>query len=287
MQCYRSKSRPVAAAILQLLLLRQCLSLPRNMSVPALIVFGDSIVDPGGKPTGRFSNGRVPSDIIAEKLGIKEYVPAYLDASLQLHDLLTGVSFASGASGYDPLTPQIASVLSLSDQLELFKDYVTKIRSSVGIARAATIISDSLYLVCTGSDDIANTYFTTPFRRFHYGIPSYTDLMINSASTFFQELYGMGARRIGVIGLPPIGCVPSQKTLEGGIKRACSKHENEAAMLFNSKLSSLLNSLNSRLQGSTFVLLDIYSTLLSIISNPTQYGFEVSDKGCCGTGNIE
>ncbi|KAI4330395.1 hypothetical protein MLD38_028685 [Melastoma candidum] len=318
MQCYRSKSRPVAAAILQLLLLRRCLSLPRNMSVPALIVFGDSIVDPGnnngiktlvkcnfppygrdfagGKPTGRFRysppflyNHNMYQIILerAEKLGIKEYVPAYLDASLQLHDLLTGVSFASGVSGYDPLTPQIASVLSLSDQLELFKDYVTKIRSDVGIARAATIISDSLYLVCTGSDDIANTYFTTPFRRIHYGIPSYTDFLINSASTFFQELYGLGARRIGVIGLPPIGCVLSQKTLEGGIKRACSEHENEAAMLFNSKLSSLLNSLNSRLQGSTFVLLDIYSTLLSIISNPIQYGFEVSDKGCCGTGNIE
>jgi len=46
--------------------------------------------------------------LAAEKLGIKEYVPAYLDPNLKSSDLVTGVCFASGASGYDPLTPQIA-----------------------------------------------------------------------------------------------------------------------------------------------------------------------------------
>lgn len=62
------------------------LTLPKNVTVPAVIVWGDSIVDPGnnnvvntvvkcnfepygmdyngGEPTGRFSNGRVPSDLI-------------------------------------------------------------------------------------------------------------------------------------------------------------------------------------------------------------------------------
>lgn len=62
------------------------MTLPNNETVPAVIVFGDSIVDSGnnnyittlikcdfppygrdftdGNPTGRFSNGLVPSDII-------------------------------------------------------------------------------------------------------------------------------------------------------------------------------------------------------------------------------
>jgi len=42
-----------------------------------------------------------------EELGIKELLPAYLDPNLKPSDLPTGVCFASGASGYDPLTPKI------------------------------------------------------------------------------------------------------------------------------------------------------------------------------------
>lgn len=42
--------------------------------------------------------------ISVDELGIKELMPAYLDPNLQAEDLKTGVSFASGACGYDPLT---------------------------------------------------------------------------------------------------------------------------------------------------------------------------------------
>ncbi|CAN6698822.1 unnamed protein product [Malus baccata var. baccata] len=250
--------------------------LPNNEKIPALIVFGDSIVDPGnnnnigtivkcnfppygrdfiGKwPTGRFSNGRVPSDLIAESVGVKNILPAYLDPNLKIEDLLTGVSFASGGSGYDPLTPQIV------------------ITAAAGEERAATIVSKSIYIVCIGSDDIANTYLSTPVRRPYYDIPAYTDLMINSASSFLQELYGLGARRIGVINLPAIGCVPSQRTVGGGINRDCSETANQAARLFNSKLSANIDAFNKRLPEARVVYLDIYYTLLSLIQNPTQYG---------------
>ena len=43
-----------------------------------------------------------------EELGIKELLPAYRDPTLQPKDLLSGVSFASGGAGYDPLTSKIA-----------------------------------------------------------------------------------------------------------------------------------------------------------------------------------
>ncbi|XP_010033516.1 GDSL esterase/lipase EXL3 [Eucalyptus grandis] len=275
----------------------------------AYIAFGDSIIDPGnnnniqtivkcnfppygrdfmgGKPSGRFSNGKIPPDLFVEAFGVKQYLPAYLDPSLKLEDLLTGVSFASGATGYDPLTPQIASALSLSDQLNLFKEYVNKIKSGAGEEKAADIVKNSVYMVVCGSDDIANTYYSTPFRRGEYDIPAYTDLMLNSASSFIQELYGLGARKIGILSLPPIGCVPAQRTLDGGLERACNAPANQAATLFNSKLSSELESLKQKLPGSKLVYMDIYHKLLSVIQNPSHYGFEVADRGCCGTGNIE
>lgn len=80
----------------------------------------------------------------------------------------------------------IQSAISLPDQLKLFKEYVGKITAAVGEEQAAAIVAESLHIVVCGSDDIANTYFTTPFRRAHYDIPSYTDLMVDQASRFFQ-----------------------------------------------------------------------------------------------------
>ncbi|KAE8729057.1 GDSL esterase/lipase EXL3 [Hibiscus syriacus] len=113
--------------------------MPENKTTPAVIVFGDSIVDTGnnndiqtiikcnclpygqdfdgGVPTGRFCNGRIPSDLIAEELGIKGIVPAYMDPTLKPQDLITGVTFASGGTGYDPMTPKLASVIPLGNQL--------------------------------------------------------------------------------------------------------------------------------------------------------------------------
>ncbi|KAG5050824.1 hypothetical protein JHK85_003351 [Glycine max] len=185
-------------------------SLPNNETVPAVIVFGDSIVDTGNndyittlvkcnfqpygrdfgggnQPTGRFSNGLVPSDIIAAKFGVKKFLPPYLDPNLQLQDLLTGVSFASGGAGFDPLTAELVNVMSLSDQLDMFREYTRKINEAVGRNRTAMIVSKSIYIVCVGSDDIANTYSQLPFRSAEYDIPSYTDLMASEASNFLQE----------------------------------------------------------------------------------------------------
>ncbi|KAF8410403.1 hypothetical protein HHK36_002932 [Tetracentron sinense] len=216
--------------------------MPNNETFPALIVFGDSIVDwgnndilntiakynfppygrdfIGGIPTGRFSNGKIPTDILAEQLGIKELLPTYLDPKLQIQDLLNGVSFASGGGGFDPLTSRVPdqSILSLSDQLKLYKEYIGKLKVAVGEERTMSIPSKSLFIVCTGSNDIVNTYYTTPLRR-NYDVSGYTDLMVRSASSFLQEIYGLGARRIGVVSLPPIRCVPSQRTVAGGMQR--------------------------------------------------------------------
>ncbi|PQM35462.1 GDSL esterase/lipase EXL3 [Prunus yedoensis var. nudiflora] len=113
----------------------------------------------------------------AERFGVKELLPAYLSPNLQLQELLTGVSIASDGSGYDPLTAKLMSVLSMSDQLEMFKSYIRKIKAAVGENKTEIILSISIFLVCSGSNDIANTYFSTPFRRANYDIPPYTDLI--------------------------------------------------------------------------------------------------------------
>ncbi|KAF8406615.1 hypothetical protein HHK36_008705 [Tetracentron sinense] len=275
--------------------IQAALKLPNNETVPAVIVFGDSIVDPGNnnnlqtliKVPSRRTEGATSSELskedfvlyfAASELGIKEILPAYLDPDLQIQDLITGVSFASGGLGYDPLTPRVVSVLSLPDQLNLFKEYIGKMKRVVGEEKTTAILSKSLFIVCAGSYDIANTYYSTPFRRMEYDVPAYTDLM---------EIYGHGARRVGIFSAPPIGCVPSQRTRGGGTQIKCVEERNEAAKLFNSKLSSELNSLNNKLPHARLVFFDIYNPVIRIIQSPHAYGFEVVNKGCCGTGNLE
>ncbi|XP_010920106.1 GDSL esterase/lipase EXL3 [Elaeis guineensis] len=299
---------PILIHLSQLLLTLSQSTNQTTPLVPAVIVFGDSIVDPGNnnaiktvvkcnfppygvdfighKPTGRFSNGKIPTDFIASKLGVKELLPAYLGTTLGPEDLLTGVSFASGGTGFDPLTSRVASVLSMAEQLELFQEYKEKVRAIAGAKRADEILSKALYLVCAGSDDIANTYFTTPFRRTHYDISSYSNLLLHSASNFLQELIHLGARKIGVAGIPPIGCVPSQRTLSGGILRHCAPGHNQMAELFNSGLTKEIRRLGDKHRVKV-VYIDIYTILLDMIQRPNNYGFEVSTKGCCGTGDLE
>ncbi|KAK7280766.1 hypothetical protein RJT34_25833 [Clitoria ternatea] len=206
---------PICLMLLRLALLvlvvsdktKGLVKLPGNVSVPAVFVFGDSVVDTGnnnnrrtfarsnfppygknfegGIPTGRFSNGKVPSDLIAEELGIKELMPAYLKPNLQPADLITGVCFASGGSGYDPLTSTLESSMALSGQVELFKEYIGKLKGIVGEKRANFILANSLFVVVASSSDISNTYRT---RQLQYDLPAYANLLVNSASNFLTAI---------------------------------------------------------------------------------------------------
>ncbi|GAA0159646.1 hydrolase [Lithospermum erythrorhizon] len=285
--------------------------LPPNVTVPAVIAFGDSLVDQGnnngvitpakatylpygkdllinGKPTGRFSNGKTAMDFVAEELGIGELLPAYLDPNLKSSDLLTGVSFASGASGFDPVTNLLTPhVLSLDRQLELFKEYIGKLRSLVGEEKANFIVENSLYLVVSGNDDFIVNYFNYVTERKKLDVPTYANLLASYALDFVQEIYKLGARRIGVFAIAPIGCIPAVRTLKGGHQRSCSDPYNAGATFFNNKMATELPSLKAQLPGSKLVFIDIYSLLEVIIQKPQSFGFSYVDKGCCGTGYIE
>ncbi|KAJ4710160.1 GDSL esterase/lipase [Melia azedarach] len=283
--------------------------LQKNGTFPALIAFGDSILDTGnnnnlnsvtkcdfppygkdfigGKPTGRFCNGKILTDLIAEGLGIKEIVPAYLDPNLQSKDLPTGVCFASGGSGLDPLTSSIQSVVSASDQLNNFKDYLGKLKRVVGEEKANNIISNSVFLLSFGNNDIAITYFNTPSRSFQYTVASYSSQLADWTSTFIKDLYGLGVKKVAVLGTLPLGCLPVLRTIQEGPLRVCGDNANEAAQLFNSKLSSRVKSLSSSLPQAKIVYVDVYNPLLDIIKNPARSGFNVLDNGCCGVGAIE
>ncbi|KAM7514680.1 hypothetical protein LguiA_004263 [Lonicera macranthoides] len=163
------------------------------------------------------------------------------------------------------------SVLSFSDQLELFKEYIEKLKGVVGEEETKTILSESVYLVSAVTNDLVFTYFSIGLKSLRFNYSTYTDFLAASASQFLQEIYKLGARKMGILGAPPIGCLPFQRTMAGGPFRRCSEDQNQAAKLYNSKLSSQLDSLNANLPQARVVYTDIYNPLNHLIKNPTKY----------------
>lgn len=82
-------------------------------------------------------------------------------------------------------------------------------------------------------------------------------------------MYGYGARRIGVIGTPPLGCTPSQRVKR---KKVCNEELNYAAQLFNSKLLIILGQLSKTLPNSTLVYMDVYTIFSQMQETPEDYG---------------
>lgn len=78
------------------------------------------------------------------------------------------------------------SVTGLGDQLVEFKEYIGKLKGTVGEEAGNKILNNSVFLVVAGSDDLANTYYTLGIRRLQYDISSYADFLVASASTFLQ-----------------------------------------------------------------------------------------------------
>ncbi|KAF7044744.1 hypothetical protein CFC21_053933 [Triticum aestivum] len=279
--------------------------------VTALIVFGDSIVDPGnnnnlpatrmkanhapyGKDfaghvaTGRFSNALLPPDLIARRLNLKPLLGPWLNVEHTPEDLLTGVSFASGATGFDPLTPQIVNVFTMDQELEFFDEYRRRLVGIVGEAETRRIIAGAFFFVVTGTDDFANTYFMTPYRAGDYDIPAYVDLLLVGAEAFLRNTSARGARKMGFTGMPPIGCVPSQRTIGGGPRRRCEARRNYAALMYNKALQQLIDRLNADPTFHTLVVyFDIYDIIEELAVHGDRWGFTELTHGCCGSGLIE
>ena len=78
------------------------------------------------------------------------------------------------------------SVISLPDQLRMFKEYIGKLNATVGAEQTNFILANSLFFLVAGSNDIANTYYLSHAREIMYDISSYTDLMIKFASKFLK-----------------------------------------------------------------------------------------------------
>lgn len=87
-----------------------------------------------------------------------------------------------------------------------------------------------------------------------------------------QRLYDLGARKIVVVNVGPIGCIPFERDTNKGAGDCCVDLPNEMARLFNARLRDLVSELGSSLDGSNLVYADVYRIVEDIIENYSTYG---------------
>lgn len=165
-------------------------------------------------------------------------------------------------------------MIPFSNELEYYKEYQKKLKAYVGEQKAKNIISDSLYLLSLGTNDFLENYFLLRRRRSQYTVDKYQDFLAGIAERFIKDLYGLGARKISLGGLPPMGCLPLERSMNliAGRGDTCIESYNMVALSFNAKLNGLVNKLNKELSGVKVVFSNPYFILRKIIQRPSSYG---------------
>nr|POF03217.1 gdsl esterase/lipase 5 [Quercus suber] len=187
-------------------------------------IFGDSTVDPGNnnyintisayqanykpyghngffeEPTGRFSDGRVIVDFIAEYAELP-VIPPFLQPSAEF---INGVNFASGGSGILPETNQ-GQVIDFQTQIKHFEEVQKSLTKKLGEARANELFSEAVYFISIGSNDYMGGYLGNPKMQEYYAPEEYVGLVIGNLTQAIQVLYEKGGRKFGFLSLSPLG----------------------------------------------------------------------------------
>lgn len=82
-------------------------------------------------------------------------------------------------------------------------------------------------------------------------------------------MHRLGARRLIIVGVLPLGCIPLIKTIRN--VEGCDKSLNSVAYSFNAKLLQQLDNLKTKL-GLKTALVDVYGMIQRAVTNPKKYG---------------
>ncbi|XP_020590646.1 GDSL esterase/lipase 7 isoform X2 [Phalaenopsis equestris] len=274
----------------------------------AMFIFGDSLIDNGnnnfiptiakanylpygidyGFPTGRFCNGLTVTDYGAKLLGLPFPVP-YLSLHSKTTEILKGVNYASAAAGIlDETGRHYGGRISFNGQIALFAKTVTLQLPLLipNLKILSDYISSSIFVINIGSNDYINNYLLPNLYSSsrEYTADAFADLLISNFERQLKSLYMLGVRKMLLVGIGPLGCIPSQLFQHNSTDGSCIDLVNEQVSLFNERLVPLLVKLNSTLPGSFFVYENIYDTFNDLVQNPTNYGFIEKNQACCGSG---
>ncbi|XVE61512.1 hypothetical protein DITRI_Ditri06bG0046300 [Diplodiscus trichospermus] len=237
-----------------------------------------------GKPTGRFSDGRLLTDFVARYVGLKTPI-AYRWRKEPGSRLNEGMNFAYGGTGvFDTLVSEPNMTTQIGFLRQLLTDSVyTK-----------TNLTTSVALVTLAGNDYS-TFLATNDSA--VGFLHFIQKVVNQLTVNMKRIHNLGVRKIGVASLPPLGCLP-RSTVQFSF-RQCNETENILTDLHNQLLVQAANNLNKQTNNtSSFFVLDINSAFWTIFNQKQAYKVSPAFKNpfdpCCvgvsdefGCGNVD
>ncbi|XP_073121578.1 GDSL esterase/lipase At5g14450-like [Henckelia pumila] len=288
------------------------ISTSAQCNFPAIYNFGDTNSDTGGisaafgpipspygetffrRPAGRYSDGRLIIDFIAESLGLP-YVSSYLD-SLGA-DFRHGQNFAAGGStivtqneaifesGISPFSLDVQTI-----QFDQFKSRTYDLYQQATDPLDKTALprpdefSEALYTFDIGQNDLS----AAARKLTGYQLQAVIPKMVNQFAAALTRLYLQGARAFWIHNTGPIGCLPVAtiyiRNQKPGLldKVGCMNGLNIMVVEFNRQLKDRVTNLRAELPQAALNYIDIYSAKYDLISNAKIYGFRDPMKICCG-----
>ncbi|XP_028763293.1 GDSL esterase/lipase 1-like [Neltuma alba] len=272
----------------------------------AVFVFGDSIFDSGNNnyintivhllsnyqpygqtffkfPTGRFSDGRIIPDFIAEfaKLPL---LPPYLYPGIYDDHYIYGVNFASSGAGALAETSQ-GTVIDLGTQASNFIKVSQQLKNKLGEGKAKSLISRAVFIFSlVGNDYVTPVSPTNSTVVLPYPPQEMVDVVTGNITIAIQKIYKEGGRKFALMNAAPFSCFPLLRRNGSSIS---SCQEEEAALLarlHNHVLPQKLQKLQEQLTEIKYTVFDFYNALLQLMKYPSNYGFQEGEVACCGGG---
>jgi len=293
----------VAAAVLVVVL---AAAQPARACYSRVFSFGDSLADTGNyrfvfsndtrapvlwppygetyfhNATGRFSNGRILIDFIADALGLP-FVPPYWGGRSAEY-FAGGANFAVG--GATALSPEFFrqngaplandKTVHLDMEMDWFRALLNLLCPN-DTAGCTNVMNNSLFLVGEiGGNDYNLPFFAgVPFHK----IRTFTPSVIAKISSTITELIGLGAKTLLVPGNLPIGCVPtylmrfkSDKKEDYDPETGCLRSMNEFSEYHNKLLADELEELRKLHPGVAIIYADYYGAAMEIFLHPKKSG---------------
>ncbi|GMI80138.1 hypothetical protein like AT1G71691 [Hibiscus trionum] len=264
----------------------------------------------GGEPTGRYTNGRTAADFIAQLAGLPFPPPVLGMSAAEMNYTLTGVNFGSDSGGIQDIPPEAARifvsfppqllceleitsfncfstlnpqghVLSFQEQIQLFNMTARSIQNQFSSHESfAQYMSKSLFFINIGTNDLGVYWQLGQQQKPRKNATEYALDLSDKLSHGLKAIYELGARKFLVNNVSPLGCGPSNiNTYKPNT--TCVEDINQRVSYYNGLLPNMLANLEASLEGSTFVVCDLYRVFEDVYAQPAAYGFRNVSGFCC------